>query len=82
MGAHFVEVICLKFSILLDNKVGSISLETLCKGVVTGILCCKVFLGKNFITEGIPGGDSFSSSSRSRGKEEENNLQMLDEHEA
>ena len=72
VSAYSVKTIVLECPILLDNKVCGISLKTLGKRVVSGLLRRKVFLGKDFISEGILGGGSaFSTSSTWRDKEKD-----------
>jgi len=69
--AHSVETICLKGAIRLNNKISGITLEPLGKGVVAWLLACQVFLLQDFISKGILGRSSTTSTSGARRNEEE-----------
>lgn len=71
VSAHGVEAVVLEGSVLLNDKVGGISLKALGEGVVTGLLRGEVLLLENFVSKGILGGGSASSASGARGDEEE-----------
>merc|ERR1719203_602219 len=71
VGAHGVEAVGLKGSIILDDKVGGIALKSLSEGVVTGLVGGKVLLLVEVVSKGILGGDSAVSTSGARGEEEE-----------
>lgn len=69
--AHSIEPIGLKGAISLNNQISGITLKPLGKGVVASLLACQVFLHKNFISKGILGGGSTSSTPRARRNKEE-----------
>jgi len=69
--AHSIESIGLKGAISLNNQISGITLKPLGKGVVASLLACQVFLHKNFISKGILGGGSTSSTSCARWNKEE-----------
>eukprot|EP01083_Nonionella_stella_P002707 7775_1 len=71
VSAHGVKAVGLKRSIILNDKVCGISLQSLSKGMVTRLLAGKVVLLNDLISKGILGGGSATSTSSSRGKEEE-----------
>jgi len=71
VGTHGIEAIALKISVLLNNKVGGITLQALGKRVVASLVCFQVGLFSELISKGILGGGSASSASSTRGEEEE-----------
>jgi len=72
MGAYGVKAVRLKSLVILDDEVGSISLEALGERSITGGLLGKVILGEKVITEGVLGGDTPTSAAGTRGDEEGN----------
>jgi len=72
VSADGIEAIALERLVILDNKVCSISLQSLCQRSVSGWLRTEVGLGHNIVTKGILGGDTTATTSGTRGDEEQN----------
>ncbi len=64
--AHSIETIVFKGTVSLNNQISGITLEPLGKGVVARLLNCQVFLLKDFISKGILGWRSTTSTSSAR----------------
>merc|ERR1719330_306403 len=71
VSAHSVKSVALKSLVFLNNKVSSISLQTLGKRTVISQLAIEVFSSEKIISEGILSSGSSAATSGSRWYEEQ-----------